>query len=292
MKVLVTIPHFFDAHGAGNYGSTGPAAEERAFALTDCLVGLRQSLGPNQAFLYCLQQDVAGRGNGRLMAVNSQKADVLDIAVCTTGDFHLLEKLDLPEAFYHHQRVEAPDAMMLGFGCHQVLKENLGRYDYYCYVEDDLLLQDSFLWQKLVWFNQLFGDENVLLPHRYETDEWEPLQKLYIDGPVREDFTIRWQNIDEARHLEADSCGAKIVFERWPNPHSGCFFLNARQMEKWARSSSFGDLDCGFAGPLESAATLGVMKNFRIYKPAYQCAGFFEIHHLHNRYLGEALKTS
>jgi hypothetical protein len=34
------------------------------------------------------------------------------------------------------------------------------------------------------------------------------------------------------------------------------------------------------------------MKNFRIYKPAYGNAGFLEIRHLHNRYLGVALKTS
>jgi hypothetical protein len=34
------------------------------------------------------------------------------------------------------------------------------------------------------------------------------------------------------------------------------------------------------------------MKNFRIHKPAAANAGFFELQHLHNRYLGEALKTS
>ena len=55
--------------------------------------------------------------------------------------------------------------------------------------------------------------------------------------------------------------------------------------------TGFLDGDCSFAGPLESAASLGVMKNFRIYKPAYANAGFLEIRHLHNRYLGVALKT-
>jgi hypothetical protein len=34
------------------------------------------------------------------------------------------------------------------------------------------------------------------------------------------------------------------------------------------------------------------MQNFRIHKPAAPHAGFFELQHLHNRYLGEALKTS
>lgn len=291
MKVLVTIPHFYNAEGSGKYGSTGPDADARADALADCLAALRQTLGPNQAFLYCLHRHVPGRGNGRLMSVNRQKADLLDIAVCTTGDYHLLDRLDLPEGFFHHQPVNA-DPMLLGFGCQQALKANLGRYDYYCYLEDDLLLQDPFFLPKLIWFNEVFGHEALLLPHRFEVDEERPVHKLYIDGPVREDFTAEWQDINDRRTLEAEALGLDLVFERWPNPHSGCFFLSARQMETWAASPSFGALDTTFAGPLESAASLGIMKNFRIYKPAFACAGFLEVQHLHNRYLGDALKTS
>jgi len=291
VKVLVTIPHFYDPRGSGKYGSTGLDADTRAFALADCVAGLRQSLGPNQAFLYCLHGHVPGRGNGRLMNVNERKADILDIAVCTMGESHLLDRLDLPRDFFHRQPVNS-EPMLLGFGCHQALKANLGRYDYYCYMEDDLLLQDPLFLQKLIWFNGQFGDETVLLPHRYEVDERQPVQKLYIDGPVREDFTAVWQDINDRRILRSEALGAELAFERWSNPHSGCFFLNSRQMEKWATSPTFGDLDTAFAGPLESAATLGIMKNFRIYKPAYANAGFFEIRHLHNRYLGEALKTS
>jgi GNAT superfamily N-acetyltransferase len=64
------------------------------------------------------------------------------------------------------------------------------------------------------------------------------------------------------------------------------------EMERWAKSPAFQDGDCSFAGPLESAASLGIMKTFRIYKPSMADAGFFEIQHLHNRYLGQALKTS
>jgi len=287
VKVLFTIPHFYDRNGGGKYGSTGPAADRRAKALADCILGLRQSLGANQAFLYCLHQQVPGKGNGRLMAVNDAKASVLDIAVCTTGDSHLLGRLDLPHELYHHQPVKA-EPMLLGFGCHQALKANLGRYDYYCYVEDDLLVQDPFFLQKLSWFTEQFGDDTVLLPHRFETAHKQPVHKLYIDGPVREDFTARWQDINDRRSLQAEALGSRLVFERWPNPHSGCFFLNARQMEKWASCSSFGSLDTSFAGPLESAATLEIMKNFRLYKPSFACAGFFEVKHMHNRYLGEA----
>jgi hypothetical protein len=263
----------------------------RAEALSRSIAALHESLGPRQAFLYCLHEHVPGRGNGRLLKVNSQAVDTLDIAVCTVGDSHLINSLSVPRGMFHHQTVKS-DPMMIGFACQQVLKAHLGKYDLYCYLEDDLLIQDSYFLQKLEWFTRTFGDEVVLLPHRYEISTKEALHKLYIDGPVRPDFTARWQDVNDRRLLDADFLGSGISFERWSNPHSGCFFLNAAQMARWVESPTFGDGDCSFAGPLESAASLGIMKNFRIHKPAAANAGFFELQHLHNRYLGEALKTS
>lgn len=291
MKILVTIPHFHNASGNGAYGSTGPESDRRAEALSQTIAGIHQSLGPRQAFLYCLHNPVPGRGNGRLMKVNEQAADSLDIAVCTVGQNHLIDRLSVPKSMFHHQPVQA-EPMMIGFACQQILKAHLGKYDFYCYMEDDLWIGDPYFVSKISWFTHTFGDEALLLPHRYELATAEQLHKLYIDGPVRPDFTTKWQNIDDRRTLESEFLGARIGFERWSNPHSGCFFLNAAQMEKWAASPSFCDGDCSFAGPLESAASLGVMKNFRIYKPAFQNAGFHEIRHMHNRYLGVALKTS
>ena len=291
MRVLVTIPHFHNPKGGGAYGSTGSESSRRVDALSRSIAGLHESLGPRQAFLYCLHDHVPGRGNGRLLKVNSQAADAVDIAVCTVGDSHLINSLSVPRGMFHHQPVKC-DPMMIGFACQQVLKAHLGKYDLYCYLEDDLLIKDSYFHQKLEWFTRTFGDEVVLLPHRYEISAKEALHKLYIDGPVRPDFTARWQDVNDRRMLNADFLGSEISFERWSNPHSGCFFLNAAQMARWVESPTFGDGDCSFAGPLESAASLGIMKTFRIHKPAAANAGFFELHHLHNRYLGEALKTS
>jgi hypothetical protein len=207
------------------------------------------------------------------------------------GENHLIDRLSVPKSMFHHQPVQA-EPMMIGFACQQILKAHLGKYDFYCYMEDDLWIGDPYFLSKISWFTRTFGDKTILLPHRYELGTAEPLHKLYIDGPVRPDFTAKWQNVEDRRTLESEFLGAPIGFERWSNPHSGCFFLNAAQMGKWAASPSFLDGDCSFAGPLESAASLGVMKNFRIYKPAFQNAGFHEIRHMHNRYLGVALKTA
>ena len=290
MKVLVAIPHFHNPKGGGAYGSTGSESHRRAEALSISIAGLHQSLGSRQAFLYCLHDFIPGRGNGRLLKVNNQAAAALDIVVCTVGDSNLVNSLSVPREMFFHQTVQC-DPMMIGFACRQVLRAQLGRYDYYCYLEDDLLIQDSFFLQKLAWFSRTYGNEVLLLPHRYEISAKQALHKLYIDGPVRPDFTARWQDINDRRILSTDYLGSEISFERWSNPHSGCFFLNSSQMALWAESASFGELDCGFAGPLESAASLGIMKQFRIYKPAAPHAGFLELQHLHNRYLGVALQT-
>jgi hypothetical protein len=291
MKVLVTIPHFHNPKGGGAYGSTGAESGRRAEALSRSIAGLHQSLGPRQAFLYCLHEHVPGRGNGRLLKVNEQAATALDIAVCTVGDSHLINSLSVPRGMFHHQPVKS-DPMMIGFASQQVLKAHLGKYDFYCYLEDDLLIHDSFFLQKVQWFTRTFGNETLLLPHRYELAVKEPLHKLYIDGPVRPDFTAQWQDVNNRGSLEADFLGLGLRFERWSNPHSGCFFLNAAQMQRWVETPNFGDGDCSFAGPLESAASLGIMKNFRIYKPSTPHAAFHELQHLHNRYLGVALQTS
>jgi hypothetical protein len=56
-------------------------------------------------------------------------------------------------------------------------------------------------------------------------------------------------------------------------------------MEAWARRPDFLDRDIGFVGPLESAATLGIMRAFRIYKAAPESAGFLEIEHHGTSYI-------
>lgn len=76
-----------------------------------------------------------------------------------------------------------------------------------------------------------------------------------------------------------------MTFRRALNPHSGCYFLNANQMAYWASQPYFLDRDTRFVGLLESAATLGIMKTFRVYKTAPEQAGFFEIQHFGKKYL-------
>lgn len=289
-KVLIVIPHFYGS-GNGFYGSTGSDVSRRVKALDRVIEGLHESLGSRQAFLLRLQQHVEGKGNGFLIQANQSLASQIDIAVCTTGGNHLISSLGSPSALFHHRQTGS-EPMKLGFACHQVLRENLGRYDWYCYLEDDLLITDALFMNKLEWFVKEYGEETTLAPQRFERSLVHPAHKLYHDGSVRPDFTASWQDVTDRQVLESNVLGSAMRFERWPNPHSGCFFLTAAQMEKWVSMPYFGDGDSGFAGPLESAASLGIIKTFRQYKPAPANAGFLEVEHLHPRYLGEALKFS
>jgi hypothetical protein len=58
-------------------------------------------------------------------------------------------------------------------------------------------------------------------------------------------------------------------------------------MAHWAAQPYFLDRDTGFIGPLESAATLGIMRTFRVYKPANENANFLEIEHYGNGYISQ-----
>lgn len=78
--------------------------------------------------------------------------------------------------------------------------------------------------------------------------------------------------------------GQDIIIKRAENPHSGCFFLNQKQMEDWASQAYFQKIDCRFFGPLESAATLGLARTFRVYKPAPENANFLEIQHFGHKW--------
>lgn len=280
MRILFTIPHFFDPHGGGMYGSLRADPRPRRNALATTIIGLHTTFGRRQGLLL----------NPIVQSNTAYGADV-DVVVCTTGSNHLLADLNLPAGSYRHHATQA-SPRLLGFECHAVLRDGLGRYDCYCFLEDDLLITDPLFFEKLRWFNQLAGEDAVLQPNRFEIAVGQPCDKLYIDGNLKDpEYSEQLQDVSDRPIITGEIFGAPMKFQRVNNPHSGCFFLNARQMEQWAERPEFLNRDISFVGPLESAATFAVMHFFRAYKPARENAGFLEIRHLDNRYLGVRIKT-
>ena len=283
MRVLFTIAHYFDPEGvavrqgvAQRYGSLRGDPRPRLAALASCLAALRQVFGERQCLI-----DIARRTT---VPANAALGPSVDVVICTTRGHHLLDRLPLDPADFEH-RATGADPWLLGFECRTVLRDRLGAYDYYAYLEDDLIARDPWFFRKLAWFNARFGDDALLQPNRYETAFRGPLRRVYLDGDLRPGATERFQDVSDRPSLEGSFLDRPVRFARPLNPHSGCYALNASQMRAWTEREDFLDRETRFVGPLESAATLGIMRAFRVYKPAPEHAAFLEIEHFGNAFL-------
>jgi hypothetical protein len=304
--VLFAVPHAFGRDPTKPFHSFRGAASDRIAAMTACLKLLHQTFGSVQQEMALFRQ--------ALTPTNAALAHEIDVVVCTSGQRHLLGELDLPAGYYRHEP-RSCEPIMLGFECHALLRDNLGRYDFFCYLEDDLLIHDPWFFAKQRFFNLRAGNGCLLQPNRYEVehgavactydglpspsnsrsdlevrptaDAWasptrptlQGVRKTYIDGDLDEKLVRKYQNIDQQPEMAVISMGVPIPCRRTLNPHCGGFFLNAEQMEHWSRQRHFLDRDCSFFSPIESANTFGVMRTFKIYKPAPAVANFLEIEH-------------
>jgi hypothetical protein len=282
MRILVAIPHFYNIARTASpdgrrHGSIAAHAESRVAAVTACIAALHQ--------LYGTAQHVIDQATRVAQPANARTSGQIDVVICTTGENHLLDRLRLPTASYQRHATSCPPAL-LGFECHAVLRGGLGNYDYYAYLEDDLIARDPWFFVKLLWFTNQLGDDVLLQPNRYEVGPLLGLvHKAYIDGDLIDEVTAPFQDVRVNPSASGSLLGTSVTFQRAKNPHAGCFFLNARQMETWTRQPYFLDRDTSFIGPLESAATLGVMRTFRVYKAAQEDAGFLEIEHFGTGFL-------
>lgn len=276
MKILITIPHYYNASADSIHGS-GKSPQPRIKALTSCLFNIYSLFSPSQCMI-----DIF---NKKTINTNSNFFHSIDIAICTVGNKHLLHQANIPKNFYAHHKVDLENPKNLGFECQKILQNNLGKYDYYCFMEDDLIINDPYFFEKIKWFNNDAEFLNVLQPNRYEVSTCGSVLKSYVDGDIRPAVTQKHQNINEFSELSKEFIGQPISFSRPHNPHSGCYFLTEKQMMHWANQPYFLDMDSSFISPLESSATLGLMKTFRVYKPNPKNANFLEIQHYGDDFL-------
>jgi len=270
VRILAAIPHYYRPTRQGRYGSLRAGAETRLVALSECIMGLRRTLGTAQGII-----DIASRTAHH---ANQALAATLDIVVCTCGEEHLLNRLRLPAGSFRHLPTAAMPGL-LGYSCHELLLENLGRYDWYCYVEDDIVVADPLFLDKLAWFCSLAGNDALLMPNRFERAWRGPLAKVYVDGDLRPDVTRPFLADGPRPVVTGSLMGRSVRFVPALNPNSGCFFLTGDQMRKVAALPGYPAPDASFVGPLESACNLAVMRALRIYKPAVENAGFLEVEH-------------
>ncbi|MGV3484615.1 MAG: calcium-binding protein, partial [Planctomycetaceae bacterium] len=169
----------------------------------------------------------------------------------------------------------------------EVLRESIDRAEWFGYLEDDLWIADALWLEKLAWFQSIAGEDALLLPNRFERSDGPLAAKAYVDGNLAKRVTTAYQDLDDRAELIASCMDREVRFVRARNPHAGCYFVTQTQLRSWMSQPSFNDRDAAFIGPLESAATLGIMRTFRIYKPAIENAGFFEIEHQSNQFISQ-----
>ena len=222
-------------------------------------------------------------------AANLDHRHQIDLHVVTDGSHHVLNHLDAP---YRQRLIHVPtapsDPLNLGFEAQAYLASQLDEgYDLLAYFEDDLIIHDPFFFHKLDRFVDEAGLDSVLLPQRFE---FLPIpariDKLYIDGAMPSD-QLQLFLPDPSPPLQlGDSLWGDVMFESPRNPHAGCFVLRADQLRHWSQQSWWLDGDCSFISPLESAATLGLIKTFKLYKPTYASAMFLEAQHWGTSFVG------
>ncbi len=276
MKLLFVIPHYCALESRAIYGSQTGNRAERGLALRRCVLSLNQLLGQSQAMIQV--------GARQTIQANASLRHDVNVFLITNQADHALSEAALPTDSYQHIVADVPP-MELGFACHRLLKEQFVEYDYCGYLEDDLILHDPWFVEKLVWFSRHVGSGKVLLPNRFELSADLAYKKCYLDGDLKPHVTKPFQDIEIEPRLSSQYLGVPVEFVRPLNPHSGCFFLNAHQMNVWVSRADFGTARRDFIGPLESAATLSVMQTFLVYKPAVGNASFFEVEHHGDRFI-------
>lgn len=280
MKALVVLVHYFATEANPRHSSVDESRrEDRTAVVKQVIRGYRGAFGPSASVRYAQRKS----------------SYLLDMACPVEVDIRLLtvpghSLIDLPfrERFGVAQTSAEPkNPRALGFDAYQVFARHADRYDWFIYSEDDLLVRDPLLFDKLTWFNRTFGDHRVLSPNRFEWNDLGKTQKTWIDHDLEESVSRRLLSaIDDEETLTATPLSMPTTFRRANNPHSGFFAITAAQLSHWMARPHWLERDGSFVSPLESAATLGLTKTFSVYKPGGTAAGFLEIEHLDNRFSG------
>lgn len=283
MRLLIGVVHYYKA-GDGRHGSVAADPAPRVQALAELILQLHRLFGAPAAMLNHM---------ARCVQLVDDQAGTLSLRVCVSGDAHVLPQLAHLQGLFQPVDCEPQDPRLLGFACQRhlaeawVAAEAAGEpYDYVAYLEDDIVLSDADFFLKLACFNAAFGDRYLLMPNRLETLERKgQLSRFYIDGDYNPAASEVYRQ-SGSQQLCLEHLGQAVRFEQPFNLHSGCFFLNRAQASTYFQSGHAGVEDVSFHGPLESAATLGVLKTFQLMKPALSNGRFLTVIHAGRNFMG------
>jgi hypothetical protein len=276
MKILLVLAHFYRAQEKSIYSSTDPRArDQRRRCLEEVLLDWRAHYGESATInIEHRKCEIASIGRFEL-----------DIRILIHGNDHLLDDGLLNSFSAKPINVELQDPRMLPFAAHRHMADQAQAYDWYVYSEDDLVLRDPSFFDKQQWLRDTFGEMRVMQPNRYETNPSGTRFKTFIDGDLRQHLTQRYfERIPGDACLEAEWGARNVTLARARNPHSGFFAITREELAYWMTQPQFLDLDCSLVGPLESAATLAMLKTFPVYKASGDSQDFCQIQHLDRKF--------
>jgi hypothetical protein len=203
----------------------------------------------------------------------------LELVVNTMRDRHFVSELPA----HLHDRVivrerEVAEPLLLGFEAQEEFVRRAEAADWFLYLEDDVLLEDALVLEKLSYFNSGAPPNALLLPHRYEF--WRG-RRTYIDLVSKTSADIcSWNRLTV---LEVGGWR----FAEFENPHSGFYALSRAQLRRWLDSGRHWYGRISFVAARESAATGCLAESFRLYKPHPDNMSFLEVRHLDTKYSEE-----
>jgi hypothetical protein len=283
MKILLAIPHYYYAaeFGARHASMDASKRVERLKIFENMLASLYLNWICDSLLVH------QHMSNSPL----APKPLRLDIVFVVSQDRHFLhEQTVLPSHSYQVRQYDG-DPLHLGFQAHQVLLDYQGQYDYYGYLEDDLLIEDPNFFMNLDNFNQMvhpqLGSLFLLQPNRYEARLHLPVDIpaiSYIDYYSPQMFIPAYKNIYPmpewfGKNIKLPVGKKEIIFERTSLPHSGCFFLTEQQLEIISKSVNFATPDVMVDTWLDTAASYAISLSFVVMKPARESISWFRLRH-------------
>jgi hypothetical protein len=271
MRILVTIAHYFKQSRESTWHTgigSSSAPLPKVAALNAQIVALHRYFGARRLSLN--QSD--------LQSQSPSDAGTLDIVVMTKRDASLLDWIGIDPKAYSVDYFDGPP-LMLPFEAQRIMRDRVGQYDLYAYMEDDLSVDDPAFFAKIAWFASEFGPRSLLLPVRYEMSSTGTPAKISLSVRLSKQQRAPFERSELAAAVRGRWNGVEQAFRLPHNPHAGCYVLTDGQLRLWLEQPSFYDRDASWISPLESAATYAPGKVFGLYMPAEPDPWFLQIEH-------------
>lgn len=138
-RILVVIAHFFKEEQNGKYSSTrGDKKSERQTALIQTILGWL-SLSKSRRHLDVYEE----------CFINIPNDINVDIVIIKNDNNHLIPSYVTGRGNIKITQVNLENTRYLPFAAHLVMKNNIEKYDWFAYSEDDLQVSDPYFLIKL-----------------------------------------------------------------------------------------------------------------------------------------------